>query len=350
MATMFARSALTTWNNTGSSGSGWSNTSGGASNGVSPNSSTDVVFDSNSGTARNIAFTDGLAVGFIPCKSITTNGAAALTFNNTTIPLQITAGNIDFTGSNATCNIQYTSTGTSTVNGGNSTFTSFSNTDGSSAVAVVLSNNLSVSGQLLINFLGGAGSFNANNFNATIDNLSTINSPTLTMGSGTWTITAVSGTPWAIAAGTVIVPGTSTIKFTGSGSGSKTFNGQGKTYANFWNATTGSGACIIGGGATFSNFKIDAGRVQQFQNGTASVVASVTADGTGGQITLSSDSAGNNAQITKSGGGTIYVDRCTIQDIHALPSSTWYARNSTDVSGNTGITFIPGNSNFASFF
>ncbi len=342
MATMYARSVLTNWNNTGSSGSGWSNTSGGAGNGTSPTSSTDVIFDGNSGTARAITVTDGLSSGSVPFKSITTSAANAMTFSGAAFQANA-GGAVDFTGSACSNAIQFVGGVSANFNSGSSTFTSFM----SLATPVVLTADLTLSGALI---LDTTANFNANNFNVTATNLSLSGTLTLTMGSGTWTMTASNGDAWNVAGGATVTAGTSTIKLTGGSSSTKNFVGVGKTYNNFWNATTGSGVCAMTGSNTFNNFKLDAGRTQTLGASSVVTVTSMTADGTGGQITLSSDTGAASVSLVKAGGGTIYVDRCTIQDIHATPSTTWYARNSTNTSGNTGITFIPGNSAFMQFF
>lgn len=331
MATMYARSTLTTWDN--STVGGWSNTSGGASNGTVPDGTTDVIFDSSSGTARTITIG-----GSANCATLNTTGSNGMTFSSAVNPVTVN-GNVNLT---STVQMSILTTG------GPCALTSGGTPISSLNVAglMTLQDNLTVTGAVTSTSLNG--SIDANNKNLTAASVSsTSGSPTFTMGSGTWQLTGT-GSVWDSGSAT-ITPNTSTIKLTDNSSSAKTFVGRGDTYNNFWNATQGTGTVTITGANTFNNVKVDAGRTQIFPSGNTNTVTSFTADGTGGTVTIKSDSLGTAATLAKSGGGSIYLDYCSIRDITATPSSTWNARNSTNVSGNTGINFIPGNSKFFQF-
>lgn len=335
MATMFAKSTLTVWNNAASGG--WSNTSGGADNGTFPSATTDVVFDSNSGTARSITITDGAASTLIPCKTLTTLAANAMTFNGGSVALN-PRGDVDLTGSNWTGPISYGGVVSSNFKAGNSVITTFAN----NGAAITLGAAIVISGALTLN-----ASFNANNFNFTGASVAYVaGAVTITMGSGTWTLTGAGTIIWDAGSAT-ITPGTSTIKATGTGT--NVFTGASKTYYNLWDAQA-SGTLTITGSNNFNNITQSISTTLKLTASTTTTVASYTADGTGGTITLSSDTPASSAALAKSGGGTVYLDRCSIQDIAASPASTWNARSSTNVSGNSGITFIPGKSNFMYVF
>lgn len=334
MATMYARSTLTVWDN--ATTGGWSNTSGGASNGTVPNSTTDVVFDANSGASRNITLSTGAT-----CNTLNTTGAAAMTFISGALS---PSSNINLTGSVSINDVEFQNAASASITSGGATIgiLSFNSTG-----AITLGDDLIVTAAMN----GLNKNFDAQNHNVTVPGVSFGGGAimTLTMGSGTWTLTG--DNPWpGPGVSVTIVPGTSTIKLTGNSAANKQFVGGGKTYNNFWNATRGSGTVTITGANTFNNFRIDAGRTQIFPISTTNTIASLTADGTGNQISIQSSSAGSAATLAKSGGGSIYVDYCAIEDIVGSPAATWNARNSTNVSGNSGITFIPGNYNFLQFF
>lgn len=333
MATMYAIPALTLWDS--SNAGGWSNTSGGASNGTVPTSATDVIFDANSGPSRSI----GTGTNAM-CLTLNTTGANAMTF---TASNGMTAhGNVNLTGS-VSFDTLLAGTGVAiNLTSGSATIGTLNM---SGASLVTLQDDLVVTSSIT---LGSATSFNANNHNVTLPSLSYTGTATMTMGSGTWTMTGT-GTVWNMGGTITVVPGTSTIKLTGNSASTITFNGNSKTYNNFWNATTGAGACHIAAGNTFNNVRINAGRTQTFGHSFGHTFASFTADGTGSPITIQTENPGTHAAFAKTGGGSIYLDYCSIKDIHATPSSTWNARNSTNVSNNTGITFIPGNSKFLQF-
>jgi hypothetical protein len=327
---MFARSTLTVWDQ--STAGGWSNTSGGGSNGTFPGSGDDVVFDANSGSVRTITCTSAL------CNSITTVGSLPLGFNGDINPY----GNIDLTNmvSVSILQLQNVGAGSFTLKAQNVSIGSLI----TAIRAITLLSDINVTGALWVN-----GNFNANNFNVScLSFLGSGGTPTVTMGSGTWTISGLTGIIWDPSSA-AIIQGTSTLKFTGNSSSSKSISGS-KTYNNFWNATSGGGGLILNGSNVFNNFKIGAGSIQSMLNGTNTTITSLTADGTGLPITIQSDSPGSRANLTKSGGGSVYVDYCNIKDIVASPIATFNARNSVDQGNNINWTFIPGNSKFMAFF
>lgn len=158
---------------------------------------------------------------------------------------------------------------------------------------------------------------------------------TITLGSWTHTLTCTTGACWNWT-GTVNA-GTSTIKFTWALTGTVTFTWGGRTYNNFWNATTWAFACIITGSNTFNDFKIDAGRTVNFTAFTIQTVTTFTAVGTvGNVITLQSATAGSRAYL-KDTSGTNTCDYLSIKDIGVTWGAIWNEwANSTFVSGNIG--------------
>lgn len=324
--TMYALPSLTNWD---TSSGGWSNSSGGPSNGSAPTSSTPVVFDNNSGVARTIGNGSGGGV----CQYLTiTSGAPLIAFSGG----RTIYGDVSVSGAHAFSGGVTLAGTTQTLNFGAASVSALTV---SSGVTATLGAALIVSGA--VSNGAGTASFNAANFDVTAGSFQW-NAGTITMGSGTWTVTTTD----IDVSNVTLNANTSTLKLTGSGAQVLTMTG--KTLNNVWNANTGAGVQISGGG-TLSNLRIEPGATQKFQSSTTTTIASLTADGTLSRITLAAGSAGSAATLAKSGGGALYLDNYSIKDITGSPGATWYARNSLNVSGNSGITFIPPNTRFFSF-
>lgn len=172
----------------------------------------------------------------------------------------------------------------------------------------------------------------------TVSNLFTTSaSHTLDGSSKTITLSGA-GSLWAMSGN--YTASTSTIKLTDSTASTKTFAGASKTYGNFYNATTGSGTVTITGSNTFADIKMDPATVTAFTSGTTQTISSLTASGTSGNlVTIQSSSAGSAATLSKSS-GTVLCSYCSIKDSTVTGGATWYAENSTNVSGNTGWSFV----------
>ena len=185
------------------------------------------------------------------------------------------------------------------------------------------------------------GTFDANDFNVTLNSdfvCSSTTVRTLDLGNGIWTFNGHNNgsSLWNIYDGTnlTLLCGTSTIKFTGNSTYAKGFRGGGKTYYNLWIATANTGITTVEGSNTFNDFKIDAGRTVKFTNSITTTVNTFTALGTDvAHIIISNTSLTTHTILAKAGGGAItgcdYID---IQEITGSPATTWYiGPNSTDV-------------------
>ncbi|MEK7116534.1 MAG: hypothetical protein AAB837_00005, partial [Patescibacteria group bacterium] len=188
------------------------------------------------------------------------------------------------------------------------------------------------------------GTFNANNFNVTTANMRINGSltRTLTMGSGTWTITGNGSNYWN--AGTVtnltFNPNTSTIVLSNTTTASKTFTGGGLTYNN----VTFSGDNItVTGNNTFNTIALNnagLGIGLRLTAGTTQNVNNFTSNGSVGSLTAASSTSASVATIHKFGGGTICLDYVNIDYIVGSPANTWYmGANSTDGGHNTQLIF-----------
>lgn len=232
-----------------------------------------------------------------------------------------TYDNLDFTGfsgslgTGSTQNIFGFLTTSSNMTVG--TFISAINFIATSGTNVITSNGFSWNSAITFNGVGGTwqlansistsssftltnGTFNANNFNVTCGSFSSSNSNTrtLTMGSGTWTITGNAATVWSMSnnAGLTYNPGTSTVNFTYSGStGTRVITSGSSAPFAMPNTTISAGSDIITTtGTWFGTSLIFVGFTGTW--GTAALNLS-------GNLTLGSGmtaTAGNNA-VTFSG-------------------------------------------------
>lgn len=233
--------------------------------------------------------------GSVGTRSFQFGGTGANTISTTTCKFNITAGtdiiamsgtntgtsNLDFTGFSGT----WSSTSTTitiandltlsatmtnsvtagiqwTVNGRSGTLTSNGKAFASSFIingtgtTVTLADHFVTSSSLTLTL----GNFDANNKNVTcfLFNTNNANTRTLTMGSGTWTITGNNTTVWHMLTTTNLTynPGTSTINFTYAGSvGTRVIN-SGEGAFPMQNVKISAGTDLIqtaGGGAT-ANF------------------------------------------------------------------------------------------------
>jgi hypothetical protein len=341
------------WNLAGSqiwSATGWATSSGGtpAVNNF-PLAQDTAVFD-DTGAADAVNITEGWNIGTIDASSRTL--AFTLTESNPPFSLY---GNI-IAGSGFTFNNFLSST---FIVAGRNTQTITSN-GRSFAVSLTLESpggTLTFADDFTLtrpvgstNYLGLAcGTINANNKNLTIPSFTTISSfqaKTVTMGSGTWALTA-SGNVWdATTRGSSLTvnANTSTIDIANTtASATRSFNGATKTYNNI----------NIGGGAatgqltglndtntfnTLSSTKTVAHTIRFSANQT---FANWTANGTAGNlITLDASPSGLRRTITKTGGGTVAISYIRVQDSNGQPAATWSAPvGSVNLGNNSNWTF-----------
>jgi len=312
----------------------WSTTSGGAADGRVPLPQDDAVFDANSFSAGSQTVTQDMPragkninwTGVTNTPTWTTSTAASI-FGSLTLVSGMT-----LTTSSQTYTFEGRSTYTLTNAG--KTWEKNISMDAPGGT-LTLQDDLTIgNGSLTLN----NGSFDANNFNFTARGFVSTNSNTrtLTMGSGTWTIT-YNGNAWNIITATNLTlnADTSTIKFTDTTTTGINFYGGDQTYNNIWWSRGASTAdnVVRDSSNTFNDFKDDGSAAHSllFTAGKTQTVTTFTVSGTAGNvITINSLTTATHA-LTKSGGGVISSDYLNIQHSVASPSSTWYAGlNSTD--------------------
>lgn len=197
------------------------------------------------------------------------------------------------------------------------------------------------------------GGLLANNYDVTALYLASNDTTvrTLTMGSGTWTMTGGTNVWVVISTNLTFNANTSLIKLTGTLTGTRTFFGGNLTYHDFWNATSGAYAITIDGSNTFDNFKINAGRQVNFDSSETQTINVLDASGTAGNLTiLRNASALSTATLKKAGGGIISCDYMDVGGIVGTAAGVWYmGANSTNSGTNTDVYFTAA-PNASSFF
>ena len=234
-----------------------------------------------------------------------------------------------------------------------------------SGTAVITSAGVVFSGTMTIDAAGGtvqladafsssnassltltSGTFNANGYNVTAVKFTSTSGTTrtLSLGTGTWTISGTSTNAWQCTAGAFTITGSGKITMTAATA--KTFAGGSLNYGSATLDQGGAGALTITGSNTFGNITNSYGATGAttitFTTATTTNVAAFTAAGTVGKLlTLNSSSSGSAFNMVLTGGGKVSVSYLSVKDSHVTPSATtWYAgANSTNVSGNTGWIF-----------
>lgn len=200
------------------------------------------------------------------------------------------------------------------------------------------------------------GTFNASGFNFTPGLFSSNNSNTrtITMGSGTWTLSGV-GTVWDLATTTGLTfnKNTANIVLSNTTTTARTFAGGALTYNNLTiGGATGISALTFTGANTFAtlNSTKTVAHTITFPASTTTTVTAFGIIGTAGNlVTLNSSTAGTQATLSQAT-GTVNSNYLSIQDSNATGGAIWNAgSNSVNVSNNTGWIFTSSSNYFLLF-
>lgn len=313
----------------------WSNSSGGPSNGQTPTSSDDVIFDSNSGTAI--------------CNVSQSSNCRKITFNNypgelslINYPLYV-YGSIEIINGNpkiSSANYIYlrSSSNISIKSNGHTWGQKFSLQLSNSSLVCSLSDDFSG-----YNFEHGTGIFTTNNYNVTLSDINTgyfLNGSNGQVINGGTTIFNVRR--WSASYSTNATINIDTIKFNITSNDVYYFIGGGHTYNKVWfnQSSNVTGYVYIDGSNTFNEFKYDgdyANEIRFYVNTTQTIKDWIVSGNASKKINIRTSSTTGLHYLTKSGGGIVSSDYLTIQHSVARPWSgasgvdTWYAGvNSTD--------------------
>ena len=330
-----------TWSSTGE----WAASSGGAGGASVPLCHDDVVFDNNSFSSTGQTVTTDLPrLGRnIDWSAYTENDNPGWALANTSLAISV-YGSINIANGGTTVIGTYNQGGTMTFRGRSSyTLTTGGETIGSINV-VMPGGTLTLQDALTLGtFIFSNGTFDANDFNITTSgglsaNVSTTR--TLTMGSGTWTISAT-GSMWQLGSSNLTFqPETSTILITSTSAIAKTFAGNGLTYYNL--TITGNNVTLTGSNS-FNTLALNTaglGISTKFTAGTTQRVYDFSSNGSAGSLASASSTSSSAAYVEKIGPGDICEDYLNLQYISVSPANTWYAgANSTDSGNNTQWSF-----------
>ena len=320
MANRFWVGGSATWDAT--VGTKWALTSGGVGGQAVPTATDDVFFDSASGgTTCTIS-------GTRVAKSIDCTGFTG-TLAGTSTPNLNVSGSVTFVaGMTLTFAGRLSFLGTGTLITGGLTLPGAVRVN-AAGITVTLGSALTSSG--ILDVLSGA--FDAAVYNVTALSFESSGSTarTVSMGSGTWTLTGGSITVWNLATVTNLTFNANTANIVLSGatnSSAKVFEGGNKTY----NTLT-----IGGGAATGQSLAIDGTNTFGDINSTKTVAhtiffrasqtfADFSLSGSAGNLVTLQASGTVTYSLTKSGGGYLTgVDYLTIVNVIASPASdTWY--------------------------
>lgn len=193
------------------------------------------------------------------------------------------------------------------------------------------------------------GTFNAVTYNVTCLTFSTnyTNTRTLSMGSGTWTLTGI-GNVWNadVTSNLTFNKDTANIILTNTTTSVRFFLVGGLTYNKLTiGGATGTSTLTIGGTAasvTFSELASTktVAHTINFTSGLTITAGDWTITGTAGNVVTIQSSSTASHTLTKSGGGIVSADYLSISRSTATPSNTWYAgANSTNGGNNSGWIF-----------
>lgn len=333
----------------------WSTTSGGSSGATWPLPQDTALFDANSFSSGSQSVSFGaMRVGTMNFTGVT--NSPALNFNNT-----------NGAGHEIYGDLIYGPTMSITVNGAAGGFAGLSmngrGTHTYNQQGIVPPSNFSgltfnpvggsytLQGDLVLDAtrtLGlGFGTFDAAGFNLNVGLISSTNSNvrTISMGSGTWTLSGT-GTVWQTTTGTNLTlnAGASTIVISDTSSTSKTLARHTGAVLNNVTITGGGTGAVIFSNATSStmnDFTVTGPKTLTFNRpATYTITGNFNVNGTAGNlVTITSNSAGNSFTLSKAS-GVVSCDYLSLQDSAATGGALWYAGlNSTNVSGNTGWIF-----------
>lgn len=197
-------------------------------------------------------------------------------------------------------------------------------------------------------FSVSAGTFNTNGYNistGTFGSSGTTYLRTVNLGTSTISVSTTSNTStvFFMATTNLTLDATAaTVNVTGT-SGTRFFGGAGFTYGTLNYTSGGTGSLTITGDNTFGSLNTAPGTSATLllTAGSTQTVTSVSINGNATtRMPIRTSAAGSTATLVKAGGGVVNADYLTIQDLIAMPASTWYAgSNSTDAGNNTGWLF-----------
>lgn len=332
------------WNLAGSNAwtaIGWAATSGGTPNSVNfPLAQDTAVFD-ESGAAGTITIsTVSYAYPAIDMSARTTAMTLATGANTVSLYGDWTNGSgTTVTGTGTLAFVKRT--GTQTITSAGKTFTQ-GITPNSINGTVVLADALVTNLQLGF----GPGTFDAASYNvtaATVTGSVVTTARTVSMGSGTWTLTGT-GTVWdfSVVTGLTLNKDTANIVLSDTSTTSRTFAGGGLAYNKLTiGGATGVSILTVTGNNTFSEIASTKTVASTLVLGsTIQTVGAWTASGTAGNLLLVAGTSSAAPAYLVLTTGVISSDYLSIANVRATPlDGAWYAGANSTNGGSLGWIF-----------
>ena len=166
---------------------------------------------------------------------------------------------------------------------------------------------------------------------------------TLTISYATVTLTGT-GSVWTATSVSALTNSLSKILLSSTSTLARTFAGGGKSY-NYVSigGSTGTSTTTFTGANTFT--RLDSTKTVAhtlvFPSATTTTIKSFAITGTiGNVVTIQSSVAASAAVLNSSGGTQSNINYLSVKDINGTTATNWYmGANSTNVSGNTNLTF-----------
>lgn len=319
MANRYWRGGSAVWDET--AGSKWADTVDGATGAAVPTSADDVFFDATSGavdvefyfdvspTCKNLTFTGytGSISGYTCKVSGNIVGASGVTIDDT-VYFQFPTGTHTITTNGMLMPNLYSLSSTSTI----TLLDNYTSKD--NCIAILILCNFYTSGftfSVETFTFSGTGTFNFENSTIYITYIGTGNAFILPTTA------------------TTIVSTNSTIILSGGilDSGNKTLN----------NVQINGNATIKNSG-TYNDIKLAPGITTKITAGTTQTLSSITSDGPSLSV-LESTVSGSAYTLSKAS-GAVNPNYISLKDCTATGGAVWNARESVNVSGNTGWNFL----------
>lgn len=171
----------------------------------------------------------------------------------------------------------------------------------------------------------------------------------LTLGSGTWTISGNSGAWNANGSTNFTLTSTgSTIAFTATGAGARTFNGGTSQTYNIvsvaGNSANNAVAIAFSTALTITTLSVSAPNRILFPNNQTTTVTTFSniSGSSSNQVLLSSNAINGNANVaTVSSANNFTCDWCGVSNLTFSGGGTFAATNSLNMIGNTNIAITP---------
>lgn len=335
MASLYWVGGTAAWD--GTAGTKWALTSGGVGGLPIPTSSDNVFLDANSGAVSVSIATGNTGCLSLDCTGFT--GSLLRTSGALTVSGSFTAGSGMSSLSPGVLTFNSTTSGnTLTFNGvgiaGGSNGITFNGVGG----VWTFQDSVAITGNQTLTLTNGSVFFNGKTVSC-VGGFSSSNSNTRTWDMTNATLTCVGGSTWNFSTVTNLTLTTtgSTISMPATGGGT-TFLGGGKTYNRV--SVSGSGAITIIGSNIITTFSVGPGVIHSFTAGTTQTVTNFISTSSYGKLaTIKSTSNGSTWTLSVAS-GQVNCNWISVQDCIASGGATFTAYSSTNVSNNTGWTFL----------